>query len=668
VVLKALQALLVAVPIVTVYVWTRSLTRDGWAFAAAAMTAALPAFVYSGLIMTEVTFLAVTTLLLWRLWRTLMTPTLRNQVIVLVLTALAVAIRLKAFILVGAIIITVALTAWLWGDRRLLRRFAPTGIVLLTGGVLTAAGALASGHAVLGTYRDVLGSGYNVSRVLHWIAYEAGDLMLLVLGVPVVAMVALTVGALRRREDNGVQALVAVALPYTVLLLLEVGAFISRYELRINERTLISLAPPFFVALAVWLDRGMPRGRLIAAIALGLGVAACFWPTGKLIVTQIVPDSFTPVPLFDLRLHSSPTMLRVAWIAVVAAAVLLPLLLPRRLGAVLVALIVGALLTSSVLAETKVHSRAASDRRMYFGTASPDWVDRAAPGKVAYLDDDPLWAGSWHLAYWNPKLDLVALVGTPSSARPDSVSAAPRDDGVVIASTGQPLSERTVLAPSTMTLEGKRLARHAQGGDEPGLTLWQTPSTPQVSSWVHGVLPQPVTVDVYRCAGELALTATPVDGRPDLFVSAGSLAPAIAPLAPGHRVRLAIPAPPGVAPGGHCTYTIRTDGDVTLSGLSFRRAAAPPAAGATTVVRRLGSTPLPGYAPPAAPPARPKLAYCVNGNFQMLPAGNYPGGAQAVFVEGTGLTCSAPDGYLQQGYAGDGVPPGIYPLYVPPAG
>src|SRR6478736_3178923 len=83
VVLKALQALLVAVPIVTVYVWTRSLTRDGWAFAAAAMTAALPAFGYSGLIMTEVTFLAVTTILLWRLWRALLTPTLRNQVIVL---------------------------------------------------------------------------------------------------------------------------------------------------------------------------------------------------------------------------------------------------------------------------------------------------------------------------------------------------------------------------------------------------------------------------------------------------------------------------------------------------------------------------------------------------------------------------------------------------------
>jgi hypothetical protein len=112
---------------------------------------------------------------------------------------------------------------------------------------------------------------------------------------------------------------------------------------------------------------------------------------------------------------------------------------------------------------------------------------------------------------------------------------------------------------------------------------------------------------------------------------------------------------------------IRTDGDVTLSGITFRRTASPPSAGGATVVRRLATAPLPGYTAATAAPARPKLAYCVDGNFQMLPAGNYAGGAQAVFVEGTGLTCSAPDGYVQQGYATDGVPPGIYPLYVPAA-
>jgi hypothetical protein len=139
-------------------------------------------------------------------------------------------------------------------------------------------------------------------------------------------------------------------------------------------------------------------------------------------------------------------------------------------------------------------------------------------------------------------------------------------------------------------------------------------------------------------------------------------------LPPGRRVRLSVPAPPGGGPAASCSYTIRTDGSVTLSGVSFRRGGTGSAAGSTTTVRTTGSSPLPGYAPSTTPPARPKLAYCVDGDFQMLPAASRPGATQAVVVEGTGLTCSVPEGYVQQGYASDGVPPGIYPLYVPPSG
>ena len=38
------------------------------------------------------------------------------------------------------------------------------------------------------------------------------------------------------------------------------------------------------------------RTTAVAAVAL----AACFWPVEKLVVSAIVPDTFTPVPLFDL--------------------------------------------------------------------------------------------------------------------------------------------------------------------------------------------------------------------------------------------------------------------------------------------------------------------------------------------------------------------------------
>src|SRR6516165_5938363 len=197
----------------------------------------------------------------------------------------------------------------------------------------------------------------------------------------------------------------------------------------------------------------------------------------------------------------------------------------------------------------------------------------------------------------------------------------------------------------------------------PGPSTMSRSVPPTVLTWTHGVLPQPLRVDVYRCTGVLELSVAARSGRPDVFISAGGLPPAILPLPPGRRLRLRVPAPPG---GGQCSYTIRTDGDLSLTALAFEGGAAPAQAGAVTAVQRLASTAIPGSTP--SPGERPKLAYCINGNFQMLPAGAHSGAKQASFVQGTGLTCVVPPGYVHQGYATEDVPPGIYPLYVPPAG
>jgi hypothetical protein len=662
VVLKAIQALIVAVPVVTVYVWARSLARAPWALAAAAMTAALPAFVYTGMVMTEVTFLSVVTVTLWRLWRALLEPTRLNQALVIAGMLVAVGLRLKAFILLPAIVAAVLLMALFARDRRILRRFVPSAVAL---GILCVLGlgVLATRRtSVLGAYSGALGHGYNASAVLHWIAYEAADMLLLVLGIPIVAAIALAVISFQGRADEQVRALVAATLPYCLLLVVEVGAYVSRYEARINERALVSVAPALFVVLVAWVDRGMPRTRWSTLIALGVLVAACFAPVGKLITSTVIPDSFTPIPLYDLRIHSSAGTLRVAWIVLVCVALLLPLVLPRRLAAVLAVAVVAGLLTASVLAQTKVNGRTAADRAMFFGSSPRNWIDRAASGPVVYLDDDPLWAGSWHLSYWNPRIQLVATVRPPTGVRPDNAAVTPRANGLFVDGSGTPLGQRLVLAPSTMTLVGQRVAQGSQGGDEPGLTLWRTPAAPTVTLWTHGKPPDPVTVDVYgACSGELAFTVAAASGSPNAIVTAGGLAPATLPVTPGRRLRLAVPAP---SQGG-CSFTIRSDGEIALSGVSFRHGGTT-AGGPATAVRVVRSTPIPGYQAPPTPTPAKKLAYCVDGNFEMLPAGSHPGATPALFVQGTGLTCSAPPGYVSKGYATAdmGVPPGIYPLYV----
>jgi Dolichyl-phosphate-mannose-protein mannosyltransferase len=683
-VLKGLQALLVAVPVVTVYLWARGLARERWALAAAAMTAALPAFVYSGLIMTEVVFLAVVTLLLWQLWRTLLDPSLRNQLLVLVGTSAAVAIRLKAFVLLPSIVITVLLMAWFSRDRGFLRRFAPLAVVLAAGFTAAAAVALGARPGLLGPYALALERGYNTSAVVHWIAYTAADLLLLVVVVPVFAALVFAVASFRGRADEPVRALIALLLPYTVLLVVEMGAYVSRFDQRLIERSLITLAPPLFIALAAWLERGMPRPRSAVVLALVLLAPAFFWPTGTVVTSNAVTDSFTTIPLFDLRIHTSVHELQLAWTALLALALLLAVLLPRRLGLLLALAVIGCLLTASVLAQSKIAGRAARDRQHFFGTSSPGWIDHAASGSVVYLDNDPLWAASWHLTYWNPKISLVTTVRPPTGQRPDDATAAPQDNGELLDQNGQPLTQHLVLAPSTMTLAGRRLAHHPQGPDEPGLDLWATPGPPRLLTWTNGALPgaqigDTVKFTTYACRpGSLELTLLAQDGPARVDVSVDPLTSVQVLIRPGAARKLWIPTPKGANGRGTCVYYISPIGTLVAKTMAFRPGASTipsgvpvhrAASAATEVATR---SPVTLSRTPAGSTYSIQVGYCLDGQFLQLdynqarqdPA--YKRAVYANFIAGEGITCAQPPpGYTRQGFATDGVPPGIYPYYAP---
>src|SRR5262249_58490521 len=83
---------------------------------------------------------------------------------------------------------------------------------------------------------------------------------------------------------------------------------------------------------------------------------------------------------------SSPGWVRVAWIAGVAAILLLFLLLPARRAPLLAALAAGLLVGASAVANVDVHRLAAAQQRQLFGSDPPTWIDRRASGPVTYLD------------------------------------------------------------------------------------------------------------------------------------------------------------------------------------------------------------------------------------------------------------------------------------------
>jgi hypothetical protein len=426
----------------------------------------------------------------------------------------------------------------------------------------------------------------------------------------------------------------------------------------------------------VWLEAGLPRPQPVSGIvALVAVVPALFLPVKTVVNTYAVPSAFMIAPLLSLLERTSADTLQLTWLLGVAAVLLVTLFVPRRAAPLLAVLIVVALAAGSALVQTRIDRRAQFDRRLFFGSASPQWIDRAADGSVVYLDDgDPLWNADWHVAFWNERVRALATLARSDVALPGAVPvSARRPDGRLVRADGSPLTERLVVTRRWVTLVGRPLAHIAQGAGEPGSTLWRTPSAPTVSTWTRGIagrsdLEGATTVTVFDCrAGRLELTLTAKQGLRTVAVSAGKLAPASLSLTPNSALEGWVPAPPYRGARRTCVFRLTPDGPVELGRLAFRRgsnadvaAASRRESGGTTTFVETGSKPL---------GPRENMGYCVGGVFQERPSGRYPDATPAIFVTGAGLTCDGPPtGYVDKGFAPAalGVPENTYRLYGPP--
>src|SRR4029079_15590004 len=101
--------------------------------------------------------------------------------------------------------------------------------------------------------------------VVEWFWYQVGVLDLSLGVVPLAALIILTAGA--RGQDKNVQAFLAGAIAVSFWLMLEVSAFASVHQLRVEERNTFYVVPLFLVALLVWIARGAPRPTRTAAAA-----------------------------------------------------------------------------------------------------------------------------------------------------------------------------------------------------------------------------------------------------------------------------------------------------------------------------------------------------------------------------------------------------------------
>ncbi len=505
-VLQGLQALVMSLAAVPVYLWGRSLVSRGWALAAAALAVAVPGLTYAGLMMSEVLFYPLLVLAAWALAEAIARPTRLTQGLLVVAVLAVCATRVQAIVLLPVALTAALVDGWLSRSWANLRRLWPAAAVLGGLAVLWIAYRLGSGSGTLGGYEVITTTSWSVGAAAKYVVYHLASVLILCGLFPAAAVAVLFVRAVRSREpDPRVRAFLAVASSLTVWLVLEVGVFTSHYSNRIVERNLIALGPVLFLGLVLWIDRGAPGSLLERSVVAGAAaLVLVVLPVRRLVNIFGTHDAMSMVPLYKLVKASSPgTMLAVYLVVGVAAAVAFALL-PRRVVRYVPAVLAVAAIAASAVAGKFVVDQAAAQQRTFLGD-KPRWIDRKTDGPVAYLyDGEPSWDGVWETLFWNERIDRVydlTAKEVPGPLPQTHVEVQPDGTVFVPASARQP-GDYAVVS-SWATLAGEKLKGVKQQGlTQAGLRLWRVQRPLRFREQISGLQ---VNGDIYATVtGRLA--------------------------------------------------------------------------------------------------------------------------------------------------------------------
>jgi hypothetical protein len=491
--LQGLQAFVMSLAAVPVYLWARTLVPRRSALTAAALTVATPVLAYSGLVMTEVLFYPLLVTAAWAGAAAIARPTRATHMLLLAAFVAVCATRIQAIVLVPALVTAALLDAWLARSWGRLRHQLPAAVglaVLLAG---WAVWRLATGTGALGGYDVVASTSYSVGAAARFVLYHGASLLILCGLFPLAAVAVKLVEGLRRGEqDEGVRAYLAVTASLCVWVVVEVGAFASRYSDRIVERNLIGLAPVLFIGLVLWLARGPDGGYVVrGAVAAGALAVLLLLPVRRYVNVFGMHDALTLVPMF--KLSTSTSLSTMAWVyrAVAVAAAAVFAFVPRRgLQWVPFALIV-ALVAASVVSSRFVVDEARAQQRTFLGD-DPSWADHAGGSRIAYLyDGEPSWPGVWETVFFNARIDRVYdlnLATVPGPLPQDDVSVRP--DGTVVGPPSHLARTRYAIVSNWIKLHGERKGEVTQQGlNQTGLVLWKLEQPLRLRSWISGLEP-----------------------------------------------------------------------------------------------------------------------------------------------------------------------------------
>jgi len=528
--IKAVNAVLISVSAIPAYLLARRVVSQRSSLVVAVLTVSVPSAFYAGTIMTENAFYPIFLFAALALVHTLERPSWRSVALFVLAALLAYETRAQAVVLVAAALTAPLVLAAMSRRPGLVLRYRWLYGILVGGGALVVLAEVARGRSLrslLGAYAAATDSSYSAGSVAKWLLWHVAELDLYTGVLPVLALVVL-LGRSRRLVTEE-RVFLAAALPLVGWLALEVAAFASQQSSRIEERNLFYVAPLLFVALALWIERGLPRPR--AGIAVGAAIAAglvATIPYQHFIGISSESDTLAMLPLWSLSNWLTIPLEQIRWVVLGGAAVfvIVGIAIPRRAALVLPMLLL--VLYAAAGQPIDARTQSASIGALFQGVTSPDrdWITRAVgssdPRLVAVV-----WSGATDRLTVNENEFFNRDVGpifTLAGPLPDNLAQTPvtllRRTGYYVDARDRRIKVRDVLTDTSVPLAGVPIARDARKG----LVLLRVDGDLRTAYRVDGVYPGDTwtgaefTYTRFACRGGVLTTTLRSDGR--LFADA----------------------------------------------------------------------------------------------------------------------------------------------------
>lgn len=474
-VVNALAMSLAAVP---AFLFARMVVAQRAALLVAAGAVLVPTMALTGSVMTENAAYPLFLLALWLMARAVRSPSLPAQGAALGGLAVLVLTRVQGVALVPAFVAAVATYALLLetGSRQpYLRRFAPTAAVLGLGCLGIAVMSVAGwGQEVLAGRSGAAGD-VVLSEIPHQLDLQVGGLLVMVAVVPFVATAVMVAAGLSRRAPERHRLFASLAWPTLAGTLALVAIVATAIALDgaegVNERYVFYLVPLLLTGLAAWYEARPGRSRtalVVLAVAVVVVVLLPF--------DDLAADATFYAPSLAPWVALAPP--GVLGQVIVGAALLSLGLLWLRLdsrGAR-----AAALWTASWLALVAIVAVGGSRQHADTAVAAlagggPSWIDHTTPpgASVAVLWDQRSPASAPDRDYYplmvaavlDRSVGPVFRLGDDTFYEPwvptTPVTTGP--DGTFVSATGEAVRARFVLAPCSVDVAGRVVARGANG-------------------------------------------------------------------------------------------------------------------------------------------------------------------------------------------------------------